>query len=131
MLFFLNDGIQENKSGIEHAQMKRLQLFKQFKQPAKIVTRQYSNELHLVTKHAGIADEDFVNLFDYFQNARIVPPKDVTIRDIQIDPHWRRQADGITTPIRKTATGSCMCGGAMMPRSASSTCSTSITSVSS
>ena len=30
MLFFLNDGIQENKSGIEHAQMKRLQLFKQF-----------------------------------------------------------------------------------------------------
>lgn len=95
MLFFLNDGIQENKSGIEHAQIKRLKLFKQFKQPAKIVTRQYSNELHLVTKHANIADEDFVNLFDYFQNARIVPQKDVTIRDIQIDPHWRRQADGI------------------------------------
>ena len=41
MLFFLNDGIQENKSGIEHAQIKRLKLFKQFKQPAKIVTRQY------------------------------------------------------------------------------------------
>lgn len=101
MLFFLNDGIQENKSGIEHAQMKRLQLFKQFKQPAKIVTRQYSNELHLVTKHAGIADEDFVNLFDYFQNARIVPPKDVTIRDIQIDPHWRRQADGINYSYSK------------------------------
>ncbi len=95
MLFFLNDGIQENKSGIEHAQMKRLKLFKQFKQPAMIVTRQYSNELHLVTKHAGIADADFVNLFDYFQNARVIPQKDVTIKDIQIDPHWQRQADGI------------------------------------
>ncbi|MGM9907519.1 glycosyltransferase [Limosilactobacillus sp.] len=95
MLFFLNDGIQENKSGIEHAQMKRLKLFKQFEQPAMIVTRQYSNELHLVTKHAGIADADFVNLFDYFQNARVIPQKDVTIKDIQIDPHWQRQADGI------------------------------------
>lgn len=95
MLLFLNDGIQENKSGIEHAQMKRLKLFKQFQQPAKIVTRQYSNELHLVTRHAGIADADFVNLFDYFQDACTVVPRDVAIRDLKIDPSWRRQADGI------------------------------------
>lgn len=94
MLFFLNDGIQENKSGIEHAQIKRLNLFKQFGQPAKIVTRQYSNELHLVTQHAHIADEDFVNLFDYFQNARIVPQKDITIKDVQVDKDWQRKADG-------------------------------------
>lgn len=94
MLFFLNDGIQENKSGIEHAQIKRLNLFKKFNQPAKIVTRQYSNELHLITAHAHIMDEDFVNLFDYFQNACQVPQRDVTIRDIQIDPTWKRQADG-------------------------------------
>lgn len=94
MLFFLNDGIQENKSGIEHAQIKRLNLFKHFQQPAKIVTRQYSNELHLVTRHAGIADEDFVNLFDYFQNARLVPQKDITIKDIQIDSDWQRKTDG-------------------------------------
>lgn len=95
MLFFLNDGIQENKSGIEHAQIKRLNLFKQFNQPAKIVTRQYSNELHQITAHAGIADNDFVNLFDYFQDARLVSPRDVTIKDLQIDPHWQRKADGI------------------------------------
>jgi poly(glycerol-phosphate) alpha-glucosyltransferase len=94
MLFFLNDGIQENKSGIEHAQIQRLNLFNHFKQPAMIVTRQYSNELHQVTKHAGIADEDFVNLFDYFQNARIVKPKDVTIKDVQIDADWQRKSDG-------------------------------------
>ncbi|MDY2803302.1 MAG: poly(glycerol-phosphate) alpha-glucosyltransferase, partial [Limosilactobacillus sp.] len=63
MLFFLNDNIQENKSGIEHAQIQRLNLFNRYHEPAKIVTRQYSNELHLVTKHARIADKDFVNLF--------------------------------------------------------------------
>lgn len=95
MLFFLNDGIQTNMSGIEHAQIQRLHLFEHFHEPAKIVTRQYSNELHLVTNAAGIKDENFVNMFDYFQEARLVPKKDVTIRDIDIDPHWRRQAEGV------------------------------------
>src|SRR5699024_1718260 len=95
MLFFLNDNIQHNKSGIEHAQIKRLHLFEMFDEPAKIVTRKYSNELHMVTAEAGIADEDFVNLFDYFQEARIFPQKDVTIKDLNIDPSWERKADGI------------------------------------
>lgn len=95
MLFFLNDGIQTNMSGIEHAQIQRLHLFEHFKEPAKIVTRQYSNELHMVTNAAGIKDENFVNMYDYFQDARLVPTKDVTIKDIQIDSSWRRQADGI------------------------------------
>lgn len=95
MLFFLNDNIQHNKSGIEHAQIKRLHLFEMFDEPAKIVTRKYSNELHMVTAEAGIADEDFVNLFDYFQEARIFLQKDVTIKDLNIDPSWERKADGI------------------------------------
>lgn len=94
MLFFLNDNIQENKSGIEHAQIQRLNLFNRYHEPAKIVTRQYSNELHLVTKHARIVDKDFVNLFDYFQDAVTVQHKDITIRDILIDPHWQRKTDG-------------------------------------
>lgn len=54
MLYFLNDNFQENKSGIEHAQLKRLKLFKHFNQPAKIVTRQYSNEFAQVMAHAGV-----------------------------------------------------------------------------
>lgn len=94
MLFFLNDGIQENKSGIEHAQIQRLHLFEQDDEPAMIVTRQYSNLLHQITKHAGISDDHFVNMFDYFQQARLVPQTKVTIKDIQIDPTWQRHADG-------------------------------------
>ena len=80
MLFFLNYNIQRNKSGIEHAQIKRLHLFEKYHQPAKIVTRQYSNELHLVTAEAGIDDRNFINLFDYFQEACEVPQKNIRIR---------------------------------------------------
>ncbi|WPP07486.1 glycosyltransferase [Limosilactobacillus fermentum] len=96
MLFFFNDNIQENKSGIEHAQIKRLNLFKKFNQPAKIVLRQYSNELHHVTNAAGIDDADLVNLFDYFQEARLVKAKKVTLQDLTFDPRWKRRADGVS-----------------------------------
>lgn len=95
MIFFFNDGIQANMSGIEHAQIQRLNLFKRYNQPAKIITRQYSNELHDVINNVGIADKDFINLFDYFQNATDVARKDVTIKDLQINPEWQRKADGI------------------------------------
>ena len=95
MLYFLNDNYQENKSGIEHAQLKRLRLFKHFNQPAKIITRQYSNEFHLVMDHAGVDPHDYVNLFDYFQEAVDVKPKTVTLKDIHLNPKWKRKADGI------------------------------------
>lgn len=95
MLFFLNDNIQHNKSGIEHAQIKRLHLFEMYHESAKIVTRQYSNELHMVTEEAGIKDNDFVNLFDYFQGVRLFPQHDVTIKDLNIDSSWDRKSDGI------------------------------------
>lgn len=96
MLLFLNDNLQRNQSGIEHAQIKRLNLFKKFNQPAKIVTRQYSNELHLVVEAAGIKDQDFINLFDYFQNACLVPHRIVKLQDLHLNPKWKRKADGIS-----------------------------------
>lgn len=95
MIFFFNDGIQTNMSGIEHAQIQRLNLFKHFQHPAKIMTRQYSNELHAVTNSVGIADDDFINMFDYFQNAVNTPTKTVTIKDLNINPKWQRKAEGI------------------------------------
>lgn len=95
MLHFINENFQDNKSGIEHAQIKRLKLFKHFNQPAKIVTNRYSNELHRVMNEAGVADADFVNLFDYFQEAVDVEPKVVTIGDLHLDPKWKRENDGI------------------------------------
>ena len=84
MLLFLNDNLQRNQSGIEHAQIKRLNLFKQFQEPAKIVTRQYSNELHMIVNEAGIEDQDFISLFDYFQDACLVPHRIVKLQDLHL-----------------------------------------------
>lgn len=95
MLFFLNDNIQHFKSGIEDAQIQRLHLFEKNNEPAKIVIRQYSNEFHMVTNEAQIDDHDLVNLFDYFQGTRIFPQQDITISDLNINPHWDRRPDGI------------------------------------
>lgn len=94
MYYFLDDNMQDHKSGIEHAQIKRLNLFNSFKVPAKIVTIQYNNELHRVTQAAGIADNQLVNLYDYFQETLDIPAQPKMIQDINIDSTWRRAADG-------------------------------------
>lgn len=95
MFYFLNDNIQRKKSGIEHAQIKRLNLFNQFKVPAKIVTRQFATDLHEVTREAGIDDAQLINLFDYFQDASKIDAAAVMIQDLQINSQWKRVADGI------------------------------------
>lgn len=94
MFYFLNDNIQEKKSGIEHAQIKRLNLFNQFQVPAKIVTRQFATDLHKVTNAAGIADQQLINLYDYFQGTREVKSKKICIQNLRLDPSWKRVPDG-------------------------------------
>ncbi|WP_137596822.1 glycosyltransferase [Paucilactobacillus kaifaensis] len=94
MFYFLNDNIQRKKSGIEHAQIKRLNLFNQFEVPAKIVTRQFATNLHEVTREAGIDDSQLINLYDYFQDARKINKTAVMIQDLKIDSSWKRVADG-------------------------------------
>lgn len=94
MYYFLDDNMQDHKSGIEHAEIKRLNLFNTYNVPAKIMTIQYNNELHKVTRAAGIDDSQLVNLYDYFQEAFNIEDKPKMIQDIQIDSSWRRAADG-------------------------------------
>lgn len=94
MLLFLNDVIQINKSGIEFAQIQRLNLFKQYHEPAMIVTRQYSNELHYIIKESGIDEDHFINMFDYFQNARSVAAHPVKADDVHVNPNWQKKVNG-------------------------------------
>jgi poly(glycerol-phosphate) alpha-glucosyltransferase len=94
MFYFLNDSIQTNNSGIEHAQIKRLNLFKQYQVPAQIVTRQYDNNMHDTTRKLGIDDQDILNLFDYFQEVTQIEDRKVYIQDLHLDPSWKREADG-------------------------------------
>lgn len=66
MYFFYDDNIIFKKSGIEHAEIKRLKLFNEKHVPAKIITRALSLNLHDVIDDAGIYEDQFVNLFDFF-----------------------------------------------------------------
>ncbi|KRN93470.1 glycosyltransferase family 4 protein [Pediococcus stilesii] len=82
MIFFINAQMPEKKSGIEHAQIKRINLFKKMKQDARIILRDWNSETHRLTKLVGIEDDDFISMFDYYQEAmhvkrQIIKPADL------------------------------------------------------
>lgn len=93
MYYFLNDNMQAQKSGIEHAEIKRLQLFKHFKVPAQIVTRQFALDLHQVMAQAKIADAELVNLFDFFTGARQANVTPQRLKDLKLTKDHRLVAD--------------------------------------
>lgn len=84
MNYFINTSFNEKKSGIEHAEMKRLQLFKNHQTAAKIVTRSFSLSLHQTMAHAGLADSDMVNLFDFFGGTEDLAPQSFTLADLHV-----------------------------------------------
>lgn len=66
MNFFINSDLSNLSSGIEHAQLKRLRLFQQFGQPAKILTTYYRNNWAEGPGRFGLTTNDVLNIFDYF-----------------------------------------------------------------
>ncbi|RRK10053.1 glycosyltransferase [Lactiplantibacillus garii] len=84
MYYFLNDNMQFSKSGIEHAEISRLAIFKRHRVAAKIVTRMFAMNLHEVLKAAQIADADFINLFDFFCGTQAVTPKTFDLADVVV-----------------------------------------------
>lgn len=84
MYYFLNDNLQFSKSGIEQAEINRLQLFKKHQLSAAIVTRVFSMDLHAVIKAADLADDDVINLFDFFCGSQSVPTQPLMLSDFQV-----------------------------------------------
>ncbi len=84
MYFFFDDNISFKKSGIEHAEIKRLKLFNEKHVPAKIITRQFSLDIHDVIADAGISNDQFVNLFDFFQGTTDFKSRKLTIKDLKL-----------------------------------------------
>lgn len=87
MYYFINASFNEKKSGIEHAEMKRLNLFKDHHVPVKIVTRSFSLSLHDTLANAGLADDDMVNLFDFFEGTETFPKQSFKLADLHIKPN--------------------------------------------
>ena len=82
MIFFINESMPANKSGIEHAELKRINLFKKMHQPAKLILRDYDSQTHYLTNLAHLNDDDVINMFDYFQQTMQVESKQLTAKDI-------------------------------------------------
>lgn len=68
-IYFVNESINLQNSGIEHAEFDRADLFRKHHVDFKILTSVYLNKLHSVLPHFNIRDTESINLFDYFQDA--------------------------------------------------------------
>lgn len=66
MYFFVNQYLLSNNSSIEHAEMKRLKLFKDHNVPAKLVTQSFDLIIHATLQRFGLTDDQLVNMYDYF-----------------------------------------------------------------
>lgn len=86
MYYFLNTTIPLNKSGIEHAQIKRVNLFNDSGVANKIVTRNFEVDLHHNLEVAGISEENHINLFEFLQGSGDFKPCKFTAKDVKL-PH--------------------------------------------
>lgn len=82
MLYFVNFGMPDHKSGIEHAELKRLQLFEDHQLPCKIIARDWNRTLHMTANAAGVDDDHLLGMFDYYQHTEKVVSKHLTVADL-------------------------------------------------
>lgn len=73
MIYFINEYLLAKNSSVEHAAIKRVQLFTKFKQPAQIITKTYDRLLARTLATFELAPEQVLNMYDYFQKM----PKDI------------------------------------------------------
>lgn len=66
MYYFLNTKIAINKSGIEHAQIKRMNLFNEHGVANKIVTRSLVLNATDILKASRIPVSNYLNMYDFF-----------------------------------------------------------------
>ncbi|WP_283678542.1 glycosyltransferase [Lentilactobacillus sp. Marseille-Q4993] len=99
MYFFVNEYLYGMNSGIEHAEFKRLNLFKSMGVGAKLVTRMYNPELHRTMINFGLEKDQIVNMFDFFQKAVDIDTKEAKIADANINKEYEIDPDPTISKI--------------------------------
>ncbi|MDF7638654.1 accessory Sec system glycosyltransferase Asp1 [Lactobacillus sp. ESL0791] len=84
MYYFLNEQLAANCSGIEHAELKRMRLFHKYGVPAKLVMSGYNRFGHQSLKLYGVAEEDYINMFDYYADAQNYHEPPMSVNDLPI-----------------------------------------------
>ncbi|MFV0556507.1 MAG: glycosyltransferase [Lactovum sp.] len=82
MKFFINASFNKQNSGIEHAQLKRAQLFRDHDEEFKLVFREWNPRLHYFLKEVGVDSSESLCMFDFFQRAELIEDKIVHAEDI-------------------------------------------------
>ncbi len=82
VIFFINSIMHENKSGIEFAQLKRIELFNANQVDYRLIVRDWDPQLHVATRKSGVPDQQLINMFDYFQNALTIPDAPKYVQDL-------------------------------------------------
>ncbi|MFC6170556.1 accessory Sec system glycosyltransferase Asp1 [Loigolactobacillus jiayinensis] len=88
MIYFVNQYLMALNSGVEHAEFKRLALFKNHHVPAKIVTRDFDVLLHQNMAHFGLVAADMVNLYDFFRGSEQFPERVLKLPDLNLAPAY-------------------------------------------
>ncbi|MFZ2352274.1 accessory Sec system glycosyltransferase Asp1 [Paucilactobacillus nenjiangensis] len=84
MFFFVNEYILGQNSSVEHAEFKRIKLFDQHNEPARIVTRNHDNQLHRTIKKFHLIDGQIINMFDFFGDTVDYQGRELKARDLDI-----------------------------------------------
>ena len=84
MFFFVNQYLLSNDSSIEHAEMKRLKLFKDHNAEAKLVTRNYDQIIHATLQRFGLTDDQLVNMYDFFAGTTDYVGHDLHVSDLNL-----------------------------------------------
>lgn len=83
MKFFINSSFNQKNSGIEHAQLKRAKLFRDPDEAFKMIFREWPPRLHRYLNDVGVADNEILSMFDFFQDAEQVEDKIVHAQDLR------------------------------------------------
>lgn len=84
MFYFINEYILGKNSSVEHAAINRVKLFNHYKAPAQIVTKMYDRLLHQTMGTFQLANQQVLNMFDYFQQTTDVPTKVLHTDDMHL-----------------------------------------------
>lgn len=86
MIYSVSENIFDMNSGMELAQVQRTKILNANGQPAQLLTRTYNQRLARACDKVGLANNEYLNMFDYFQDATNIPRKEVSVRALPTLP---------------------------------------------
>lgn len=82
MYFFINSALNKQNSGIEHAQIQRAHVFRQYKMPFRLLYTNWNPQMTRWLKSFDLTSKETLTMFDYYQGTQVVDHKKITPKDI-------------------------------------------------